>query len=100
MFRTVLLCTGRDGKRIQQRLGRSSRRGARRTEGSRCFKSGMVNSMKGCKEALHRAASPQQDQEILKSLEQAAGKGLTLQVSKETLKLKPLSLAAQLCALG
>lgn len=56
--------------------------------------------MKGWEEALHRAASPQQDREIPERLEQEVGEDLNLQVSKETMKLKPLSLAGQVCALG
>lgn len=64
------------------------------------FQEQMATSVEGCAEALHRAASPQQDREILKSLEQEVGEDLTLQVSKETMTLKPLSLAGQVCALG
>lgn len=64
------------------------------------FQEQMANSVKGCKEALHRAASPRQDREIRECLEQEVGEDLNLRVSKATMTLKPLSLAGRVCVLG
>lgn len=54
----------------------------------------VVNSTKGCKEAL----TEQPHQEILECLEREVGEDL--RGSKETMNLQPLSLAVQVCARG